>query len=155
MQDNLRKCKNCNTLKSDKEFYSKNQVVYSKKTKKKYYYLTYDTVCKSCRSYLLKLQKYKKYERAGTEKEMNYNKGAEICETVYSPQQIHKGSKSFEIKEREKEVNNTWIISLLKRYGNCFINKNRKVSQTELEKALKKKLRVKPYENGFILEVKN
>lgn len=140
----LKICKKCHQAKPYSEFYLKGHYVNGT------YYVNYSTSCKTC--YIAYQNEYikKRKEQLRSFKKMNYNKGADICETVYSPRQIHKNE---ELTKEQQERENIWIYGLLKRYGNCFINKSRKISKAELEKKLNKKIRIKPYENGYILEV--
>jgi rRNA-processing protein FCF1 len=57
----------------------------------------------------------------------------------------------YEINSKVK--NKDWIFNNLRKHGNCFIGSSDKNLIPELQQRLKKNIKMRSFENGYILEV--
>ena len=135
----MRKCKRCNKVKDESQFYLKGHIVNGT------YYTNYSGQCKECVcevAKLIRLGIYKK-KKGKIKVDMNWDNktgGVQTTDTRYE-----------EKKCEDLEHPDLWVVRNLKCYGNCYINGRHDLDF--IEEKLGCKLRVKPVAKGNILEV--
>ena len=132
----MKKCKQCEKWKGESNFYLKGHYVNGK------YYVNFSGLCKECISANAK-KKYKKKENV----EMSY---CINCDGVAKQTESNYNIRKKTIKEID---NYDCVLGNLKKFGNCFIGKKNEADIDEIRRKLNKKIIVKQFENGYILEV--